>query len=52
MASKKVQDILATKAKNMSVINAGGVTSGVTTRSKARAFFASSSTLASTPPKE
>ncbi|KAM1380388.1 hypothetical protein ACFX2I_022119 [Malus domestica] len=52
MASKKIQDVLATNAKNKSVITAGGVTSSVTTRSKARAFFAASSTPASTLLKE
>ncbi|KAM1593550.1 hypothetical protein ACFX10_000056 [Malus domestica] len=35
-----------------SVITAGGVTSGVTTRSKVRALYAASSTAASTPLKE
>ncbi|KAM1584836.1 hypothetical protein ACFX1Z_037777 [Malus domestica] len=52
MASKKVQDVLATNAKNKSVITADCVTSDVTTRSKARALFSTSSTPASTPPKE
>ncbi|KAM1164912.1 hypothetical protein PS2_024164 [Malus domestica] len=52
MASKKAQVVLAANARNKSVITAGGVTSGVTTRSKARALFVASSTPASTPPKE
>ncbi|KAM2779110.1 hypothetical protein COP1_014417 [Malus domestica] len=52
MASKKAQVVLATNARNKSVITAGGVTSGVTTRSKARAFSAASSTPASTSLKE
>ncbi|KAM2686113.1 hypothetical protein EV2_009045 [Malus domestica] len=52
MASKKAQVVLATNARNKSVITAGGVTSGVTTRSKARALFAASSTPASTPLKK
>ncbi|KAM2645654.1 hypothetical protein EV1_019178 [Malus domestica] len=52
MASKKVQAVLTTNVKNKSVITACGVTSGVTTRSKARALFAASSTPASTLSKE
>ncbi|KAM2898535.1 hypothetical protein COP2_008059 [Malus domestica] len=52
MASKKAQVVLATNARNKSVIIAGSVTSGVITRSKARALSAASSTPASTPPKE
>ncbi|KAM1325670.1 hypothetical protein ACFX2H_046347 [Malus domestica] len=52
MASKKAQVVLAANARNKSVITAGGVTSGVITRSKARALSAASSTPTSTPPKE
>ncbi|KAM1050610.1 hypothetical protein ACFX2A_033041 [Malus domestica] len=52
MASKKAQVVLAANARNKSVIIAGGVTSGITTRSKARALSVASSTPASTPPKE
>ncbi|MBT0984566.1 hypothetical protein KJ032_26385, partial [Salmonella enterica subsp. enterica serovar Typhimurium] len=52
MASKKAQVVLVANARNKSVITAGSVTSGVTTRSKARALSAASSTPASTPPKE
>ncbi|KAM1005602.1 hypothetical protein ACFX1T_002482 [Malus domestica] len=52
MASKKAQVVLVTNARNKSVITACGVTSGVTTRSKARALSAASSTLASSPPNE
>ncbi|KAM1624947.1 hypothetical protein COP1_023001 [Malus domestica] len=52
MASKKAQVVLAANARNKSVITAGGVTSGVTTRSKARALSAASSTPTSTLPKE
>ncbi|KAM0964110.1 hypothetical protein TB2_022685 [Malus domestica] len=52
MASKKAQVVLATNARNKSVIIVGGITSSVTTRSKAIAISATSSALASTPPKE
>ncbi|KAM1861264.1 hypothetical protein ACFX13_013341 [Malus domestica] len=52
MALKKAQVALANNARNKSVITVGGVTSGVTTRSKARALSAASSILASTLPKE
>ncbi|KAM1952057.1 hypothetical protein ACFX15_006593 [Malus domestica] len=52
MASKKVQAVLATNAKNKSIIIAGGVTSGVITRSKVRALSAASSTPTSTLPIE
>ncbi|KAM1016072.1 hypothetical protein ACFX13_046546 [Malus domestica] len=52
MASKKAQVVLAANARNKNVITVGGVTSGVITRSKARALSAASSTPASTPPKE
>ncbi|KAM1626345.1 hypothetical protein TB2_014415 [Malus domestica] len=52
MASKKAQVVLAANAKNKSILAAGGVTSGIITRSKARALFTSSSTPASTLPKE
>ncbi|KAM1822535.1 hypothetical protein ACFX1X_024940 [Malus domestica] len=52
MASKKAQVVLAANARNKSVISASGVTSGVITRSKARALSATSSTPTSTPPKE
>ncbi|KAM2726798.1 hypothetical protein EV2_039207 [Malus domestica] len=52
MASKKAQVVIAANARNKSVITVGGVTSGVTTRSKARTLSAASSTPASTPPKE
>ncbi|KAM1718124.1 hypothetical protein ACFX11_025877 [Malus domestica] len=52
MASKKVQVVLATNARNMSVITAYGVTTGVKTQSKAIALSAASSTLASTPSNE
>ncbi|KAM2630458.1 hypothetical protein TB1_029327 [Malus domestica] len=52
MASKKAQVVLAANARNKSVITADGVTSGVITRSKARALSAASSTHASTPSKE
>ncbi|KAM2292454.1 hypothetical protein EV2_028042 [Malus domestica] len=52
MASKKAQVVLAVNAKNKSVITANGVTSGVITRSKARALSVASSTPTSTPPNE
>ncbi|KAM2369175.1 hypothetical protein EV1_046125 [Malus domestica] len=52
MASKKAQVVLAANARNKSIITAGGVTSGITTRSKARALSAASSIPASTPPKK
>ncbi|KAM0969814.1 hypothetical protein EV1_017781 [Malus domestica] len=52
MASKKAQVVLAANARNKNIITVGGVTSGVITRSKARALSAASSTHASTPPKE
>ncbi|KAM2973486.1 hypothetical protein FF2_020035 [Malus domestica] len=52
MASKKAQVVLTANARNKSIITADGVTSGVTTRSKARALSAASSTPASTLPKE
>ncbi|KAM2695528.1 hypothetical protein EV1_040013 [Malus domestica] len=52
MASKKAQVVLAANARNKSVITAGSVISGVTTRSKVIALSAASSTPASTPPKE
>ncbi|KAM2471717.1 hypothetical protein ACFX1W_046954 [Malus domestica] len=52
MASKKAQVALATNARNKSVITACGVTSGVTTRSKARAISVASSIPTSTLPKE
>ncbi|XP_050125782.1 ubiquitin-conjugating enzyme E2 14-like [Malus sylvestris] len=52
MASKKAQVVLAANARNKNVITVGGVTSGVITRSKARALSAASSTPASTPLKE
>ncbi|KAM2922620.1 hypothetical protein COP2_038945 [Malus domestica] len=52
MASKKAQVVLTANARNKSIITAGGVTSGVITRSKARALFAACSTPASTLPKE
>ncbi|KAM1096786.1 hypothetical protein ACFX19_014530 [Malus domestica] len=51
MASKKAQVVLAVNARNKSVITAGGVTSGIITRSKAKALSAASSAPASTPPK-
>ncbi|KAM1457435.1 hypothetical protein ACFX2I_034602 [Malus domestica] len=47
---RKVQAILATNAKNKSVIVVSGVISGILTRSKARALFAASSTPTSTLP--
>ncbi|KAM1543957.1 hypothetical protein PS2_013219 [Malus domestica] len=52
MASKKAQVVLAANTRNKNVITAGNVTSDVTTRSRARALSAASSTPASTPPKE
>ncbi|KAM0963141.1 hypothetical protein ACFX19_022579 [Malus domestica] len=52
MASRKAQTILATDAKNKSVLVASGVTLGITTRSKARATSAASFTSASTLPRE
>ncbi|KAM1678076.1 hypothetical protein ACFX15_037536 [Malus domestica] len=52
MASRKAQAVPTTNAKNKSIIAAGGAISGIITRSKARALAASSSTLASTLPKE
>ncbi|KAM1232820.1 hypothetical protein ACFX2J_002594 [Malus domestica] len=52
MASRKVQVVPAANAKNKSVIAASGVPSGITTRSKARAISAASSTPTSTLPKE
>ncbi|KAM1220086.1 hypothetical protein ACFX13_047931 [Malus domestica] len=52
MASKKAQVVLAANARNKSVITAGGITSGVITRSKAIALSVASSTPTSTPPKE
>ncbi|KAM1690708.1 hypothetical protein ACFXTH_032460 [Malus domestica] len=52
MALKKAQVVLTTNARNKSVITACGITSGVTTRSKAIALSATSSTLTLTPPKE
>ncbi|KAM2492474.1 hypothetical protein PS1_044007 [Malus domestica] len=52
MTSKKAQVVLAANARNKNVITAGDVTSGVTTRSRARALSTASSTPASTPPKE
>ncbi|KAM1381764.1 hypothetical protein PS2_033884 [Malus domestica] len=52
MASKKTQVALTTNARNKSVITAGGVTLGVTTRSKARALSTASSIPTSTLPKE
>ncbi|KAM1481461.1 hypothetical protein ACFX2I_028484 [Malus domestica] len=44
MASSKAQAVPVTNAKNKSILVAGGVTSGIITRSKARALSASSST--------
>ncbi|KAM1462713.1 hypothetical protein ACFXTO_047712 [Malus domestica] len=52
MASKKAQVVLAANARNKNVITVGSVTSGVTTRSRARALYAPSSTPTLTPPKE
>ncbi|KAM0987405.1 hypothetical protein ACFXTH_011528 [Malus domestica] len=52
MASKKAQVVLAANARNKSAITAGGVTSGIITRSKVRALSAASSTPTSTLPKE
>ncbi|KAM1866569.1 hypothetical protein ACFX13_009406 [Malus domestica] len=52
MASRKAQVVPVTNAKNKSILAAGGATSGITTRSKARALSAISSTPASTLPKE
>ncbi|KAM1692462.1 hypothetical protein ACFX2K_032068 [Malus domestica] len=52
MASRKAQAFPATNAKNKSILTAGGVISGIITRSKAIALFASSSTPTSTLPKE
>ncbi|KAM2040998.1 hypothetical protein ACFX16_034857 [Malus domestica] len=52
MTSKKAQVVLAANARNKNVITADDVTSGVTTRSRARALSTASSTSASTPPKE
>ncbi|KAM3008556.1 hypothetical protein FF2_032685 [Malus domestica] len=52
MASKKAQVVLTANARNKSAITVDGVTSGVTTRSKARVFSVASSTPASTLPKE
>ncbi|KAM1660381.1 hypothetical protein EV2_003485 [Malus domestica] len=51
MASKKAQVVLAADARNKSVITAGGVTSGIITRSKAKALSATSSARTSTLPK-
>ncbi|KAM1693096.1 hypothetical protein COP1_032431 [Malus domestica] len=48
MASRKAQSVPATGVKNKSVIVAGGVTLGITTRSMAKASFAASFTSAST----
>ncbi|KAM1751176.1 hypothetical protein FF1_009271 [Malus domestica] len=52
MASRKAQVVPITNAKNKSVLAAGSATSGITTRSKARALSAVSSTPASTLPKK
>ncbi|KAM1100373.1 hypothetical protein ACFX2B_006781 [Malus domestica] len=51
MASKKAQVVLATDARNKSVIMAEGVTSGIITRSKEKALSAASFAPASTPSK-
>ncbi|KAM1029956.1 hypothetical protein FF1_033872 [Malus domestica] len=52
MASRKAQTVPATGAKNKSILVATGVTLGTTTRSMARAIFATSFTSASTLPRE
>ncbi|KAM1428170.1 hypothetical protein ACFX1S_020392 [Malus domestica] len=52
MASRKVQSIPATNAKNKNFLAENGGTSGVTTRSKVRAISVVSSTPASTLPNE
>ncbi|KAM1813802.1 hypothetical protein ACFX11_027549 [Malus domestica] len=52
MASRKVQTVPATGAKNKSALVARGVTLGITTRSKARATSAVFFTSASTLPRE
>ncbi|KAM2675243.1 hypothetical protein EV2_016317 [Malus domestica] len=52
MASRNAQTVPVTGAKNKSVIIASGVILGITTRSKARATSAASSTFASILPTE
>ncbi|KAM1807988.1 hypothetical protein ACFX11_030923 [Malus domestica] len=52
MASRKAQAVPTTNAKNKSILATGGAISSIITRSKARALAASSSTHASTLPKE
>ncbi|KAM1940931.1 hypothetical protein ACFX13_028573 [Malus domestica] len=52
MASRKVQAISATNAKNKSVLVASGVISGIITRSKVTTISAASSILTSTLPME
>ncbi|KAM2675582.1 hypothetical protein EV1_002329 [Malus domestica] len=51
MASRKAQVVLAANARNKSVITTGGITSGIITRSKAKALSAASFAPSSTPPK-
>ncbi|KAM1119244.1 hypothetical protein ACFX2B_042855 [Malus domestica] len=52
MASRKAQAVPVTNAKNKGGLAAGGVTSGIITRSKAKTLSAVSSTPTSTLPKE
>ena len=52
MASRKDQSVPAIKAKNKNILIAGGDVSGITTRSKAKALSAASSTPIPTLPKE
>ena len=51
MASRNDQVVPATKVKNKNILAASGDTSGITTRSKAKALFAATSTPALTLPK-
>ncbi|KAM2501700.1 hypothetical protein ACFX1W_032349 [Malus domestica] len=51
MASRKVQAIPATNAKNKSVLTASGVTSDIITRSKARALSYINSTNGASAPE-
>ncbi|KAM1180455.1 hypothetical protein ACFX13_019873 [Malus domestica] len=52
MASRKAQAVPVTNVKNKSILTAGDVTSGITTRSKAKALSIVSSTPTSTLSKE
>ncbi|KAM1912012.1 hypothetical protein ACFX14_000115 [Malus domestica] len=52
MASRKVQAIPATNAKNKSILAISGAILGITTRSRARTLSATSSTSTSALPKE